>query len=265
MIPFIFITLFGLWIWYRWRKQYQHALTYLGPNLAKAYFWHNRTANLGLFVYFFVGALILLVNLSVWLKPSDPLDHKALSILVYSWGFIFYWAYHHLRPYARQRPSPVTVMANGRGLELGLSDVRFLGVLWLYPVITYLLIELPYESAYNLPTILACVVALLTLGLLFWSEHSRWNLIMGEDGVNVRGEFVRWENLGFWLWNPIPKQENELLLVSPSMARMWRVPIDSYYRTAVEVELYQYLDNAYDLQAQAAANPLKSKTPALQS
>ncbi|MBK8430253.1 MAG: hypothetical protein IPL28_02680 [Chloroflexi bacterium] len=258
MIPFIFISLFGFWIWYRWRKQYQHTLPYLGPNLANAYFWHNRTANLGLFIYFVIGMSVLQTHLHNWLKISDPLHGKALLFLVYSWGFVFYWAYHHLMPYPRQQPSPMTVRAHGPRLDLGFSDLKIWGGILLFVVLDYLLSEWAYETDYELTTGLASLVALLALSLVFWSEHSRWNLIMGEDGVNVRGEFVRWENLGFWVWNPIPKQENELLLVSPTMSRMWRIPINQQYRTAVEVELYQYLDNAYDLQREITKNSLKS-------
>ncbi|MBK8430254.1 MAG: hypothetical protein IPL28_02685 [Chloroflexi bacterium] len=90
-------------------------------------------------------------------------------------------------------------------------------------------------------SLLSRLLLALSVSLLVSIEASPWQLVIGEDGVNINGRFMAWERFGHWLWNPIPEQQDELLLVNPTMSRLWRIPLGVQYRTAVEDALEQRL------------------------
>lgn len=252
----IVLCLFGGWIaWQMFLHPHREALPYLGRDLAKAYLWHSRLTDVSFFTYVvaFIPLIRLLTAESLGLAEREK--HLQFFLLLYSVSFMSYWAYYKFAPYPRQLPTNPVVRATGFSTSdfdtetdqskessqtATILVVLFWGAVLTFPFYYVFIrnISLIVSDPYSL---LSRLLLALSASLLVSIEASPWRLVIGEDGVNINGRFMAWERFGHWLWNPIPKQESELLLVNPTMSRLWRIPLDAQYRTAVEDALEQRL------------------------
>ncbi len=252
----IVLCLFGGWIaWQMFLHPYREALPYLGRDLAKAYLWHSRLTDLP-----FKNSILILIPLSRrWFAElfglAEGEEQLRFILLLYSVTFMSYWAYYKFAPYPRQMPTNPVVRATGFSTSdfdtetdqaeessktVDILVALFVSALLLFPFYYVFIrnISLIVSDPYSL---LSRLLLALSASLLVSIEGSPWRLVIGEDGVNINGRFMAWERFGHWLWNPIPKQESELLLVNPTMSRLWRIPLGVQYRTAVEDALEQRL------------------------